>query len=128
MKDPRTWNRREFSVTPNGLFTILRPTGWFSTLRLPGGFRYRVGLSEESEFPWAYEDPTAVTPPESTFMPRQKALGHADSQQTAILSQTMQMSTHDNHLLRTTLIILAAAAITLTMLWWLLSFIPGFSI
>jgi hypothetical protein len=132
MKDPRSWNRREFAVTPNGLFAILRPTGWFSAVRLPGGFRYRVGLSEETEFPQAHENPTenpaATPPPESTSVWEQKALVHADSQETALLSQTMRLSTHDYRLMRTALIVLAATAITLIMLWLLLDYIPGFAI
>jgi hypothetical protein len=104
MKD-RTWNRREFAVTPNGLFSILRPTGWFSTVRLPGGFRYRVGLTEKTEFPLSHENPT------------KNALGNADGQETAILSQTMKLSTPDYRLVRTVLIFLAATAITLIVLW-----------
>ena len=40
MKGPRSWNRREFDVTPAGFFTVLKPSGWFSaTSRLPAGFR-----------------------------------------------------------------------------------------
>jgi hypothetical protein len=107
---PRSWNRREFSVTPNGYFTILRPSGWFSAARLPEGFRYRMGLSEETEFSHVHEDPTVAPPPE------QKVL-NAVSQETAILSQTMKMSTHDYHLVRIALIILAATAITWMILW-----------
>jgi hypothetical protein len=128
MKDPRTWNRREFAVTPNGLFSILRPTGWFSAVRLPGGFRYRVGLSEETEFSQVQENPTenpAAAPlPESTFVPEQNALEHAGSQKTAILSQSMIPSTHDYRLMRTALIVLAAAAITLIILLWLVDYVP----
>lgn len=118
MSNPRTWNRREFSVTPNGYFTVLRPTGWFSSVRLPGGFRYQIGLSEETEFPLAQEDATATSPSESTSMPEQKALDHADSQQTAILSQSMIPSTQDHRLMRTALIILAAIVISYLILWW----------
>jgi hypothetical protein len=118
MSNLRTWNRREFSVTPNGYFTVLRSTGWFSTLRLPGGFRYRVGLSDETEFSQAHEDPTA------TPLPEQKALIHADIQETAILSQSMIPSTQDYRLLRTALIVLAAAAITLIILYSLMDYVP----
>ncbi|MGA3159949.1 MAG: hypothetical protein ABSC77_01945 [Terracidiphilus sp.] len=117
MSNLRTWNRREFSVTPNGYFTVLRPTGWFSTLRLPGGFRYRVGLSEETEFSQAHQDPTPAPPPD------QEALIHADIQETAILSQSMIPSTH-YRLMRPALIVLVAIAITLIILFWLMDYVP----
>jgi hypothetical protein len=118
----RSWNRREFSVTPNGYFTILRPTGWFSAVRLPGGFRYQVGLSERTEFPLAHENPSEnpTAPPslESTSMPDQKAIDHTGIQESAILSQSMITSTHDHRLLRTALIVLAAMVISYLILWW----------
>jgi hypothetical protein len=120
-----SWNRREFSVTPNGYFTVLRPTGWFSTVRLPGVFQYRIGLSDVTEFPQARKNPTenpaAASPPESTSMPGQKAFDHTDIQETAILSQSMIPSAH-YRLIWTALIILAATAIILIILSWLLSY------
>lgn len=37
------WNRREMNVAQAGYFTVLKSTGFFSTLsRLPGGYRYVV--------------------------------------------------------------------------------------
>jgi len=117
-----SWNRREFSVTPNGYFTVLRPTGWFSSVRLPGGYRYQVDLSERNEYPLAHENPTenpaTASPRESSSVPEQKALDHADSQQTAILSQSIIPSTQDHRLMRTALIVLAAIVISYLILWW----------
>jgi hypothetical protein len=113
----RTWNRREFSVTPNGYFTVLRPTGWFSAVHLPGGFRFQVGLSERNEFPLADEDPTAAPPSKSNFVSEQNVLDHAGIQETAILSQSLIPSTQDHRLMRTALIVLAAAAISFYVLW-----------
>lgn len=49
MANLRSWNRREFSVTQAGFFTVLKSNGWFSALRLPGGFRYLVGGRPEDE-------------------------------------------------------------------------------
>jgi hypothetical protein len=128
MKDPRYWNRRDFAVTPNGYFTILKPTGWFSAVRLPGGYRYQVGLSERTEFPLAHENPAAASPSESTSVQDQMALGHAASLDTATPWQFMKPCTDDHRLVRLALIVLAASAITLMMLWWLLDYIPGFAI
>src|ERR1017187_9261734 len=117
-----SWNRREFSVTPNGYFTVLRSTGWFSTVRLPGDFQYRIGLSDVTAFPQANENPTQnpTTVPllESTSMPDQNALDHAGIQESAILSQSMIPNTHDYRLMRTALIVLAAIVISFLILWW----------
>jgi hypothetical protein len=116
-----SWNRREFSVTPNGYFTVLRPTGWFSTVRLPGVFQYRIGLSDVTEFPQANENttenPTAPPPLESKFVSEQTALDHAGIREAAILSQSMIPSMQDHRLMRTALIVLAAAAISFFVLW-----------
>jgi len=43
MRGSVSWNRRGSEVTPNGYFTVLKSSGWFSTLPLPGGFRYVIG-------------------------------------------------------------------------------------
>jgi hypothetical protein len=130
LKSPHSWNRRDFDVTPNGFFTILKPTRWFSAMRQPGGFRYLVGQSRylvgqsmKTASPQANENPTenptAAPPSESTSVPEQRALDHPDIQETAILSQSMIPSTHDHRLMRPALIVLAATAITSILLWWL---------
>jgi len=128
MKGSRTWNRRDFSVTPNGLFSVLRPDGWFAIVRLPGGFRYRVGQPKATASPRAQEDP-AVNPAaapkhEPTFVPEQKGLVYADSQEMAIPAQIGKLRTHDHRLMRIALIVLAATAIAsilLGWLWWICS-------
>jgi hypothetical protein len=123
MKGSHSWNRRDFTVAPNGWFSILRPTGWFATIRLPGGFRYLVGQSKGTASPQAHENPTenptTAPPPEPTSVPEQKALDHAGSQETAIPSQIMKPRTQDHRLMRPALIVLAAAAIRYILLWWL---------
>jgi hypothetical protein len=119
MKGPRSWNRREFAVTANGFFTVLKPTGWFSAARLPEGFRYLTGRSKGSAAPRADENSTAALPTEPTSVPELKALDHADSQETAMLSQSMIPSTHDHSPTRPALIVLAATAITAILLWWI---------
>jgi hypothetical protein len=119
MWGPRTWNRREFDVTPNGYFTVLKSTGWFSAVRLPGGFRYLVGLSKGTAYSQALENPTASPPPELISVPVQKSLDHSGSLETAILSQSMIPSTQDHSLMRPVLIALAAIAISWILLWWI---------
>lgn len=115
MKDPRTWNRREFSVTPNGYFTVLKPTGWFSAVPLTGGFRYQLGLPKGATFPQAHENPAAA--PASASVPGQMAPGHAGSQQTTIRLQTIESTMPDRRLMRPALIVLVATALTWILLW-----------
>jgi hypothetical protein len=121
MKDTRTWNRRDFAVTPNGYFSVLKPTRWFSAVPLPGGFRYLVGQSKETTSPLAHENPTenppAAPPPRSTFVLEQKPPDHAGSQEITIPLQFTSLSTHDHQLMRPALIVLAATAITWILLW-----------
>jgi len=123
MNNPRTWNRREFAVTQNGYFTILRPTGWFSATRLPGSTRYLAGKSREATSPQELEYPTgnpATTPPPgSAFAPVREAPFHADSRNTAMPLQFMSLTTQDHRLMRPALIVLAASAITWILLWCL---------
>jgi hypothetical protein len=92
MTDHRTWNRRESSVTPNGFFTILRPSRWFSA-RQPDDFHYLAGQPEGAKSPWAHDHPTENPPAAPTL-------------------QFVSLSAQDHHLMRTALIVLAAAAIT----------------
>jgi len=126
MNNPRSWNRREFTVAANGYFTVLRSTGWFSAVPLPGGFRYLVGQTKRTAIRQTLEsttqNPTAAVQFESTYGPEQNAPGRADSQETAILSQSIIPGTFDHRLMRTlmraALIILAATAITFALLWF----------
>ncbi len=106
MTSPRSWNRREFNVTPAGFFTVLKPTGWFSASRLPAGFRYLNGPPKGG----------AAPAPASKLAPDQKALDHAVSQETTIPLQIVMPSAHDRRLVRLALIVLAAAALTLFVL------------
>jgi hypothetical protein len=121
MKILRSVNRRGFRMESAGWFTVLRPNTWFAAARLPGGLRYLVGQSKGAASPRAHENPTenptAAPSPGSTSVPEQKALDHADSQETAIPSQIMKPGTQDHPLLRPALIVLAASAITSIFLW-----------
>ena len=123
MKSRRSWNRRESSVTSNGFFTVLRSDRWFSAARLPGVSRFLAdqpkGAASPQENDNSTENPTAALPPESRAVREQNAPCHADSQEMAILSRSMIPSTHDRFMVRPALIVLAAAAITLIMLWWI---------
>jgi hypothetical protein len=109
-KSPRTWNRRDFNVAPNGLYTVLKSAGWFAAWRLPAGFRYRVPQPKATASPQARENSAA------TFA--RKTWGRGDRQETAILSQSMMPTTRDPRPLRLVLIVLAATAIAVICLWW----------
>jgi hypothetical protein len=118
-KSPRTWNRRDFIVAPNGLYTVLKSAGWFATWRLPRGFRYVVPQSKRNASSSAHRDPVAAFPSERTFTQTQKAPGHSNSQEAPILSQSVIPSARDHRPLRLMFIVLAATAITAISLWWL---------
>jgi len=99
MSNPRTWNRREFSVTPAGMFTVLRSNGWFSALRLPGGFRY------------------LIRPPRPAPVEKM-APDHAGRQEVTL--QVLNRDVLDHHPIQWLLAVLAAAGITWALLWWML--------
>jgi hypothetical protein len=113
----RTWNRRDFCVQPAGFYTILKPTGWFAALRLPGGFRYLGGQPKGPASQQAYENPTSF--------PKERIPGHAGSQEMTTRLQIMAPSTHDRGLMRPTLIFVGATMITLVLLWWIMSSAPS---
>ncbi|MGA2886500.1 MAG: hypothetical protein ABSE51_00495 [Terracidiphilus sp.] len=116
MTGPRSWNRREFDVTPAGFFTVLRPTGWFSaTSRLPAGFRYLVSASKHAAAPHVVDMPAAAP----ARAPEQEALDRPAIKETTISLQILTLSAHDHHLMRQALILLSAAAITCFLLWWI---------
>ena len=99
MPSPRTWNRREFNITQNGYFTILKSAGWFSAVPLPGGFRYLRG-----------ETKGAAAPP---------AISSASSDGSAatIQLQTVDSDTSGRHLMRLALIVVAATGLAWILLW-----------
>ena len=114
MSEPRSWNRRGFDVTPNGFFTVLKPSGWFAASRLPGGFRYLIGYSGKE-------------PHRLAAMPAEKGLGGGAAEQPTIALHLIEESRGAHQLLWFLLLVLAAAAITLGMLWWISYGAPGLS-
>jgi hypothetical protein len=106
MSSARSWNRREFAVTQNGYFTILKSTGWFSAVPLPAGFRYFASKAKGAS--------PALTPASASLL---NAPGQADIQQSTIRLQTIDSSTSGRHLMRLALIVLAATALTWIGLW-----------
>ena len=103
------WNRRETNVAQAGYFTVLRSSGWFSTLRLPGGFRYLIKGPPTPV--WLEKDGGAKASPEE-----QSRAGGPEAQASL---QFGMPKTRDLSLARMALIALAAAAITLGLLWWI---------
>ncbi len=123
MKILRSVTRRGFSVGTAGFFNVLRQNTWFPASRLPGSFSYLAGQSKGTEVEQALENPTenstAAPPPEFASVPEQRALDQAGSQETTIHLQIMEPGPTGRRLAQVGLIVLAAAAITLSMLWWL---------
>jgi hypothetical protein len=98
---PRSWNRREFSVSQAGYFTVLKPIRWFSAT-LPPGSRY-------------LNDPLKGSAPS----PDRVSSEHAVSPETTIHLQTVSSNLGELNWVRLALIILTAAALTLSVLWWM---------
>jgi len=109
MKGPSSWNRRDFDVTPNGYFTVLRPTRWFPSVRLPDGFRYLIG--ETGKPKRQLGDPAGM----GNGLP-------GVGQQTIVNFQLVGSTVGIRSLLRVGLIVLGAIAIS----FGLLLFIGGF--
>jgi hypothetical protein len=99
MKGTRSWNRREFSVAPTGWFTVLRPSGWFAP------WRQRAGSGKLAPQPRATAAPL-----------RQAPDGSAGPKMDAPL-RFATVDAREQRLARAVLIALAAAAITLFLLW-----------
>ncbi len=105
---PRSPKRRDFAVTQAGYFTVLKSTGGFSAT-LPPGSRY-------------LNDPSRRPVPAPT--PDQAAPDHDGSQETAISFQLVDPPAQDRHSTRLILIVLAATAIMLAVLWWMIPASP----
>ena len=88
-------NRRGFSVERAGWFSVLRPDARFTPRRLSWDFHY---LGDQ---------------------PKGTDRVYVDSQKMAKPLQILQASTHDHSTSQSVLIVLAAIAITLGLLWWI---------
>ena len=108
MRGHGSWNRRSSEVTPNGFFTVLKSAGWFPTFHLPGGFRYLVGESGARR---------ALL----VGAARQQAANQLTGTETAIrLRQIDEDSRGTRGLIRMASLALAGAALTFTLLWWIM--------
>ncbi|MGA3130050.1 MAG: hypothetical protein ABSD59_04570 [Terracidiphilus sp.] len=116
MTDPRSWNRREFDVAQAGYFNVLRPTRWFSAVRLPGGFRYRLKGAEPENPAMAATLPPA---PGSLSSPKLDLAHHAVGQGTAIPPQFALLGTERIRLVLPVSIVLVAIAIMYCMVVWI---------
>lgn len=115
MTAPRSWNRRESNVSIAGYFTVLRSTGWFSALRLPGGFRYRIKGAGPDNPALTSTLPAA---PGSLSSPKLRSADLAASQETETSYHLTMLRTQDRHLVRLALVVPAALAVTALVLWW----------
>jgi hypothetical protein len=121
MRSPHTWNRREFDITQNGYFTILKSAGWFSAVPLPGGFRYLAGKSKRSVNPQSPNHPAemnAAAPvlASTSALQVDSPAGFGRSAATIQL-QTIDSDTSGRHLKRLALIVVAATGLSWVLLW-----------
>lgn len=93
MKILRSVNRRGFSLGPAGYFTVLRPNTWFPASRL------HDSLHQRSIRPVSLADPRIMNP--------------------AAPSLAVKLNTNDPGLMRLSVTVLAATAITAALLWWI---------
>jgi hypothetical protein len=107
MNEPHSWNRRDFDVTPNGYFTILKPARWFARSLLAGGFRYAIGQSPKP----------AAPAPKSNFSSTQMPMDSAPRENPTILQWTKKPTRDWYGLVRTGLVVLLAMAGTLFLLF-----------
>ena len=91
MKLLRSITRRGFDVGTAGWFTVLKPNTWFPASRLPGRFRCHISPPAETA---GVDHPISV--------------------------RILLPNTQDRRLVRSALVVLAAVAITSTLLWWIM--------
>jgi hypothetical protein len=120
MPSPRTWNRREFNITQNGYFTILKSSGWFSAVPLPGGFRYLGSKSRRAATPQAPNLPAdidATVPAVASKSAQFVSSAGSGSSAATIQLQTIDSDTSGRHLTRLALIVVAATGLAWILLW-----------
>lgn len=91
MKLLRSITSRGFDVGTAGWFTVLKPNTWFPASRLPGRFRCHISPPVETA---GGDHPISV--------------------------RILLPNTQDRRLVRSALVVLAAVAITSTLLWWIM--------
>jgi hypothetical protein len=94
--------RRGFTVAQAGYFTVTSPNRWFPASRLPGGFQDLTG------------PPKAKSPTVRDQDPAHHSASHENLSQFELIGLRSQ----NYPLPRMALIGLAAAALTLAVLWW----------
>jgi hypothetical protein len=94
----RYWNRREFDVTPNGYFTVLKSSGSVSAVRPPAGFRYLVKGAPDPSFKFPL---------------------HSGGQATGLPPQILASNSKEPYLSRLALALLGAVAVSWALLWCL---------
>lgn len=94
MKILRSVNRRGFSLSPAGYFTVLRPNTWFPASRLNVGSEHR-NYRLTSTAAAVHQNPSAP-------------------------SLSVKLNTNDPGLMRLAVTVLGAIAITSALLWWIM--------
>jgi hypothetical protein len=110
MRILRSLSRRGSSTESIGFYTVLTPSRWFAASRLPDNVHH-FG--------------SRFIGPALTAAPKQNAPNQAGSKETTTQSNFMKLSAQDHRPVRTALVVSAAIAITLLILWWIMSGAPS---
>ena len=97
MRKPRFWNRRDFTPSAAGYFSVLRENGWFSAAPLPDGYRYAIDSGKK--------------PARAILKPGSAALFGIAEQDSPILQWYMEPKRSLRWLVRLALILLLAAGV-----------------
>jgi hypothetical protein len=106
MRILRSLSRRGFNVGTAGYFNVLRQNTWFAASRLSDGFESLAGRSDWSRPKGPARPETAENPVESAALPPALAL-----------------LPHQFQPMRAAIIVCAAIALTMALLWWIMH--PG---
>ena len=102
MKILRAVLRRGSTVESIGFYSVLNANRWFPASRLPDN-DYHLGSASSGTAPEPEPGPKALSP--------------SGGQQAPFLAEIAELSAHDRRPVRFVLIVLAAIAITLFVLW-----------
>lgn len=112
----RSWNRREFTVTTNGGFAILKPNGWFPTVPWLRIVRSLTGQSSGPAPAQAHDEMTSAVPHEWATLSGQTPQGDDTNHEKSFIEHLIARL---RPLARPAMIALVAMAVMWGVVWWL---------